>query len=41
MSKRKSIISVLQAATLVRKRCHSFVVYLSEEQKEEKKIEGV
>ncbi|XP_042051349.1 uncharacterized protein LOC121796597 [Salvia splendens] len=41
MNKHKSIISVLQAAALVRKGCSAYLVYLSEEQKEEKKIEAV
>ncbi|XP_042029820.1 uncharacterized protein LOC121776706 [Salvia splendens] len=41
MNKRKSIISVLQAAALVRKGCSAYLVYLSKEHNEEKKIEDV
>ncbi|XP_042059685.1 uncharacterized protein LOC121804234 [Salvia splendens] len=41
MNKRKSIISVLQAAALVKKGCPAYLVYLSEEHNEEKKIEDV
>ncbi|XP_047979050.1 uncharacterized protein LOC125220967 [Salvia hispanica] len=41
LGKRKSIISALQAATLVRKGHPAYLVYLNEERKEGRKIEDV
>ncbi|XP_042042696.1 uncharacterized protein LOC121787917, partial [Salvia splendens] len=41
MRKRKSIISALQATTMMRKGCPAYLVFLNEEEKKDKKIEDV
>ncbi|XP_042051490.1 uncharacterized protein LOC121796772 [Salvia splendens] len=41
MRKRKSVISALQATTLMRKGCPVYLVYLNEEEKKDRKIKDV
>ncbi|XP_042051507.1 uncharacterized protein LOC121796792 [Salvia splendens] len=41
MERRKSIISTLQAITMMRKGCPSYLIYLNEEEKKDRKIKDV